>query len=244
MKKTLLTALSIAILFSVGSSVFAKNVANADLTNAIKMYKAGNYSQCYTMVETAISKDPSNPLGYYYKAMTAAQLGKKDEAIENYERAITLAPKRSNLIQYAEKGKRCLETPENCHEAAFDDSMDEFIRKKNSDMFSEEAREMFEKLKIEQMMRNMNQNDDIDPQKFREYRDFSSMNNQNIPSNDEIADAVRTLQKAGLINFGSNSYSDLSVLMGQNHLLGNSSDLSNIDPRLLQSFITNTTFGL
>ena len=183
------------------------------MTEAIKLYKKGNYTECYTKLESSIAKDPSNPLAYYYKGMTAAQIGKKAEAIENYEKALTLAPQRSNLVKYAEKGKRCLETPENCNEPKYEDAMDEFIRSRQAGKFSDEAREMFEKLKIEQMMRDMNRQDDIDPQKFREYRDFSSMNTpSDVPTNDEIANAVKTLQKAGLINFGANTYSDLSVL--------------------------------
>ena len=214
--------------------------SNADLTEAIKLYKTGNYAECYLKLDTAIKKDPSNPLGYYYKAMTAAQVGKKAEAIENYDKTLSLASSRSNLVKYAEKGKRCLETPEQCNIPKYSDEYDQFVRGSVPSGFSEEARGMFERLRIEQMMRDMNRNDDINPQRFREYKDFSSMNSPSgVPSNDEIAAAVRTLQKAGLLNFGINSgYSDLSLLTGSNSGMNEMMGLTNMDSRMIQAMMS------
>ncbi len=241
MKKELLAVLSAMVLLTAGSAVFAKTNINSDLAEAIKFYKQGNYTQCQEKLEASIKKDPSNSLTYYYMGMTAAHMGKKEEAIENYDKALTLAPSNSNLIKYAEKGKRCLESPEACHEVKYENSVDEFIRGKSTDRFSEEARSMFEKLKIEQMMRDINRQGDVDPQKFREYKDFSSMNtpSSDVPSNDEIAQAVRTLQKAGLMNFGGNSYSDLSILTGNDSSMINMMYSGNMNPQLIQEMLTN-----
>ena len=241
MKKKLLLALSTIILFSASNMVFAKTTISADLSEAIRFYKQGNYVQCYTKLDTVISKDPSNSLAYYYKGMAAAQMGRKDEAIASYEKSLTLAPKNSNLIRYAEKGKRCLEFPDACRDVTYESSDDEFIRSKNSGYLSEEARGLFEKLKIEQMMRDMNRQEDINPQRFKEYKDFSSMNNdKDVPTNDEIVAAVRTLQNAGLLNFSTGAYSDLSLLMGQNDSIGNLMNSGNINPQLIQTMLTNS----
>lgn len=242
MKKKLLTAMFAIMLSAACGVTYAKTTTNSDLAEAIKMYKAGNYAQCYVQLETAIKSDPSNPLCYYYKAMTAAQIGKKSEAIENYEKTLTLASKRSNLTKYAEKGKRCLETPEQCNEPKYSGADDEFIRGYSKTGLSDDVTEMFERLKIEQMMRDMNRKDDIDPQKFREYRDFSSMNNSPaaMPSNEEIISAVRTLQQAGLMNFGANTYSDLSILTGANNYpVSNIMSSVNMNPQLIQAMFTN-----
>ncbi len=240
MKKNLVIALMAVMLIPTINASFAKTTTNSDLADAIKYYKAGNYSGCYEKVEAAIKKDPSNPLSYYYKAMTAAQIGKKDEAIANYEKALSLSTEKSNLRRYAEKGKRCLEDPDKCQESQYDDAMDQFIRGKSISGFSEEAMEMFERLKIEQMMRDMNRDDNINPQKFKEYKDFSSMNAPSqAPNNDEIVAAVRTLQNAGLLNFGTNNYSDLSLLTGSQRSLSNIENFANMDPRLIQTMLTN-----
>lgn len=239
MKKKIVVALLTVIMSSACSIVLAKTTTNSDLAESIRMYKAGNYSGCYERLEIAIKKDPSNPLCYYYKAMTAAQIGKKDEAIENYEKTLSLAPEKSNVVRYARKGKKCLEEPEKCQDSQFDSAADRFIRGNSASGFSDEARGMFERLKIEQMMRDMNRDNDINPQRFKEYKDFSTMNNPSqMPSNDEIAAAVRTLQNAGLLNFGMNNYSDLSMLTGTRSV-NNMSDFANMDPRLIQTMLTN-----
>ena len=52
-------------------------------------------------------------------------------------------------------------------------------------------------------MREMNRGNDVEPQKFREYKDFSG----EVPTNDEIVAALRTLQRAGLSDIISNDLS-------------------------------------
>ena len=242
MKKKLLIALTALILTSAFGISYAKTTVNSDLAEAIKMYKAGNYSGCYEKLETAIKKDPSNALGYYYKAMTSAQIGKKAEAIENYEKALSVAPSNSNLTTYAEKGLRCLNEPEKCHQAEFESDIDRFIRSKGGARFTDQVRSDYERLKIENMMREMNRSDDIDPRRFKDYKDFSSMNTDGtMPSNDEIVAAIRTLQKAGIYTGMDNGILDLSLLTGENrnnamlNMMGNSS----LSPQVIQAMLTN-----
>lgn len=242
MKKKL-AAVLFAIAITAGSMSFAAKVAtNSDLAEAIKLYKAGNYSECYFKLDKAVKSNPANPLCYYYKAMTAAQVGKKEEAIANYEKTLALTSENSNLARYATKGKSCLEDPEKCQSAMYDDADDKFIRSYSASGFSEEARSMFEKLKIEQMMRDMNRNDDINPQRFREYKDFSSMNTPSeMPNDAEIVAAIKTLQKAGMMNFGNDMYSDLSLLTGSNNSnsMFNMINNGNLNPQLIQAMFAN-----
>jgi len=235
MKKKFLTLLGLLILSSSINIAYSKSSSNADLANAIKLYKAGNYSECYVALEDVIQKDPANALAYYYMGMTAAQIGRESEAISNYEKAITLTPNNNNLKRFAKKGKRCLETPDKCEDSVYDSIDDEFIQKRGI-KFSEEVKSDFERLKIENFMREMNRNDAIEPQKFKEYKDFS-----NVPSNDEIVAALRTLQNAGFGNIINNNYADLSVLTGnsqQNSML-NMMGMNNMNPQLIQALLTN-----
>lgn len=247
MKKYILLLLSILICTSSVNFASAKSTSNTELASAIKMYKAGNYSQSYVELNKIIKKDPSNAVAYYYLAITAAQIGKKDEAIQNYDKAMTLSPD-SQISRYALKGKTCLEEPERCHE--FDvqtTTLDDFVQQKFGSGFSDEARSEYEKQKIDNIMREMNRGKDITPQKFREYKDFSSMNNDSTPSNEEIVAALKTLQQAGFGSLINNNYnSDLSMLTGYqsndnnamlNMLLGR--DNSNLSPQVIQSLLTN-----
>ncbi len=235
MKKNILTILSILVLSSSIGFAYAKTT-NTALTDAIKLYKAGNYSECYVQLEAVVKDDPTNALAYYYMGMTSAQLGRKSDAISNYEKAITLTPKNNNLSRYAKKGKRCLVTPDKCEDSLYDSLEDEFIQNKRGPKFTEEVRSEMERLKIENFMREMNRDDSIDAQKFREYKDFSS-----VPSNDEIVAALRTLQRAGFGNIVNNGYSDLSILTGNSqqnamlNMMGNPS----MNPQLIQALLTN-----
>ena len=109
MKKILLMLLSIAIYASTTSYTIAKSSATP-VTAGIRLYKAGNYVQAYNTFHDIVAKDPSNAVAYYYLAMSAAQVGKKNEAISNYERVLTLSP-GGKLGYYAKKGKTCIENP-------------------------------------------------------------------------------------------------------------------------------------
>ena len=238
MKKHILVILSMLI-FSTGlACVEAKTVSNPTVNSAIKMYKAQNYSQCYNTLSDVVQRDPSNVLAYYYLAMSAAQIGKRKEAIENYSRVLTLSSD-PQLSRYAEKGKRCLETPEMCHEESVETELDKFIQGSYGNGFSETVQSQYEKMQIDSLKREINNNKDIEPQKFKDYKDFSSQ----APTNDEIVNALRTLQRAGLSDV--NNFSELSLL---NNSRGNSDMLLNMfsakdaaafSPQLIQSLLTN-----
>ena len=239
MKKKILMLLTIAVLFSTAGYVSAKQSATTELSALIKMYKAGNYSECYVKLTDYVKKDPANALAYYYLAMTSAQIGKKSEAISNYDKVLTLTSPNGNLGRYATKGKTCLETPNKCQDSTYASPLEEFIRSKNTTV-TDEVRSDYERLKIENMMREINRNENIPPQEFKEYKDFSS-----VPTNDEIVAALRTLQRAGFSDIFSNNYqNDLSLITGyqnpqQNNQIMNMLGNSSMNPQLIQALLTN-----
>lgn len=255
MKKTTLVLLSIMVLAVTANCVTAKPVRTSPATSAaIKLYKAGNYTQSYTAFKELVEKDPSNALAYYYLGMTNVQLGRKGEAIENYNKAVELSP-NGILGSYAKKGIACAENPLTCHETnqkgEEESPEDKFIKSSFGSGFSDQARNNYETQKIENLKREINRNDEIPPQKFRDFKDFSS---STAPTNDEIVAAIRTLQQAGLGNlFAGQSYgSELSYLLdGQNvnnqngyevlsRLINNKqSGNMELSPQLIQSLLTS-----
>ena len=92
-------------------------------------------------------------------------------------------------------------------------------------------------------MREMNRDGDVTPQKFRDYKDFSS----EVPTNDEIVAALRVLQKAGLGDVLNNNVNEMSLLTGNNELNNNNAMLnmlmgsgnSSLSPQVIQSLLTN-----
>ncbi len=251
MKKSLIVMLSLLILATCANAASVKNNMTPDVISAIKVYKTGDYVQSYNILNNIVSKDPSNPLAYYYLAMSAAQIGKKSEAIENYNKVIALAPSNGQLRKYANKGKVCLQDSKACHAKASevadlnDTPEDRFIKGKSGN-WTEQVRNQYETQKIQNMMREMNRDDSIVPQRFRDFKDFSSQ----APTNDEIVYALRVLQSAGLSNFaiGNSGYSDLSLLGVNNNNMNNGYDAmsallmnnnSGLNPQLIQSLLTN-----
>ncbi len=239
MKKKVLILLGILVLATT-SMVSAKSASNPELAAAIKQYKTGNYTECYSNLQTFIKKNPSNALGYYYMAMTSAQVGRKSEAINNYAKAMALSAPNTNIYAYAKKGKLCLESPSKCQAAVFSSELEEFVNSRKG--LSKKVESEFERLKLENMMREMNNAETIDTNKFREYKDFSSYNIEGTPSNDEIVAAIKTLQRAGLYSIGNNGFSNemsmITGLQGNNqmfNMLGN----SNLSPQVIQAMLTN-----
>lgn len=235
MKKNILLTLALLCLLS------NVNIAHSDsvqLTDAINLYKAGNYSECYMVLDDIIKNDPSNPIAYYYKAMSSTQLGKREEALSNYEKAIILSPDNNNLSRYAKKGKRCIETPDKCETSLYETIEEEFIKNKRGPKSSEKVRSDYERLKIENIMRQINRQDDIDPKSFKEYHDFSSME---VPSNDEIVAALRVLQNAGLNNVVNTDFRNISAFTGDtnNNSLLDIMGSSSMNPQLIQALLTN-----
>lgn len=242
MKKKLLLMLSILLLSSALTGASAKSNSKSELTDAIKMYKNGNYTQCYATLNEFVKTSPDNALAYYYLAMSATQIGRSEEATTNYEKVLTLSPENTALYKYAVKGKVCIESPDSCREESSSE-FEEFINDKFKAKLSPEVKSDFERLKIENMMREMNRSKDISPRKFREFRDFSSMNNDATPTNDEIVAAIRVLQKAGIGNYADNNLSALSLLSNtqdaQNPMY-NMLNANNMNPQMIQALFANS----
>ena len=173
-------------------------------------------------------------------SITSAQIGKREEAIDNYNVTISLTSPSSTLGKYAKKGALCLTDETACLEKAAFTVNDEIFGKNFDGVDSENVKSEFEKLKIENLMRDINRGKDIPADEFKEYRDFSNKLKSSAPTNDEIVTALRTLQNAGFGNLFNNSYSDLSMLTGsQDNNFTNSLMGSNIDPRVMQALFTN-----
>ncbi len=249
--------LTLALVLAGAGFSSAEARQSSDLQAAINMYKAGNYSGCIQKLEPVLKKDPSNAFAHYYMAMSCAQAGRPEEAINHYNTVIRLNSQET-LVRYATRGKLCLEDAEKC---ASTSSLDDFIHERRGFDVTNAVQNSIETQKLDSIRRDINDNKEITPERLKQYKRFSS-SSEIEPSNDEIVAALRTLQKAGLSSPVVSPYSNLgSVYAGivpvnnQNavtnlvDLLGSSSCMSNsgrekIDPRVLQTLMTSQMMGL
>ena len=173
-KYILKLVLSLILVFELNIIAMAANSQNTGaLSIAIKKYKVGNYTGCLQDTQMITKKDPSNTVAYYYMAMSYAQAGKKTDAIDSYAKVLSLKP-NIRLSEYALKGKRCLETPEQCNPAQESASdLDAFIASPSVNNLSKSIKKDIEVKNLEQLKEDINKDVELDRYKFKEFKDYT-----------------------------------------------------------------------
>lgn len=253
-RNILLFGLAVVMTLACAMNVQAKS--DDDLKTAIKLYKAGNYSACIQVLEPYLRRDPSNAVAHYYMAIANAQAGRVGDAINHYDTVINLNSQET-LVRYATRGKLCLEDVEACRA---NESLDEFVRARRGFDVTNAVKHTIETQNLDSLRRDINDNKDIEPARLKKFKNFSSMNEGAVPSNDEIVAALRTLQQAGIsAPVMSNPYSDMSAMFASSVNSGNVSAADNlmnlmsrmggngtsngVDPRVLQTMMTSQMMG-
>lgn len=207
MKKKLFCLFGFLILFNLTCDfVEAKtSKASSQVQIAIKKYKAGNYTGCLQDCQNIVKYNP-NGLAYYYMALSYTKAGKRTEAIDCYSRTISLS-KTPKLVDYATKGKRCLETPEQCSPTApgaAEDDLDRFINA-NSSTLSDSVKNDYQQKRLNNMKNEMNNGKDLDDYNFNNFKDYSNQHSYNNLYNkiaqaytdDDIQNALKVLNDSG-----------------------------------------------
>lgn len=181
-------------------SLFTRVYANDDIASVIELYKGGKYQECINKAEVLTKKDPTFVLNYYYLALSYAQLGKKDLAIKNYDKVIALGTNKS-LTNYAKSGKAKLQpkpVKEKVKQVTGADFMLEDVEEDNK----AEVKKVEEKpKKVEEPPKQ------TQPVTQKNTQKTSPKTNDGAPTNDEIVNAIRVLQRAGLLQGGLGSLS-------------------------------------
>lgn len=222
--KKFILGLALLAFTAVQTVCFAQQVPDAAIKNMVAKYKAHNYLGCLQDSETIISKNPSNIYAYYYQGLAYTQLGKKDEAVAAFEKVQSINTNKT-IVNYAQKGVSCLNDPEGCaSQSEQSDELEKFI--KSNKFYDKSVQTEVNKKKLDRIRENIN--DELGPRKKSE-----------MPTNDEIADAVKTLAKVGFnpmtgINPASMTNPEM---MQMNMLLGNNtnqnSGMNNMLPYML-----------
>lgn len=205
MKKQLLYLIALSVILTQTSNYVLSKTSS--LSNpvrvAIQKYKSGNFTGCLQDCQNIVSYDPSNPVAYYYLALSYAQAGDKDNAVKAYAKVLNLSP-NAKLAQYAETGKRCLETPDKCHEDAgtSDPELDQFVAKPNVTV-SDKVKQGFQERALKNLQNDINNGKEIDNYELNQFnhRTEAETDNklaQNKPTDAEIVAALKVLNEAGL----------------------------------------------
>lgn len=177
MKRVVLTLIMIALL---SSSTFAGQMEDK-ISDAISLYKSGNYSECIKNLNTIIGQDASYPVAYYYLGLCYAKTNNKTLAIKNYDKVIAMNSDKS-LKSMAKAAKDCLGT------SGFTGLDAQLSISKNSQA------EKFLTPEIKKEVQPQPTNLETKKQLTKTTKP------EKMPSNDEIGAAIMTLKKAGLWN--------------------------------------------
>ncbi len=181
MKRVVLTFIIIALL---STSALAGQMEDK-ISDAITLYKSGNYSECIKNLNTIIGQDSTYPVAYYYLGLCYAKTNNKALAIKNYDKVISMNSDKS-LKSMAKAAKDCLGT------SGFTglDAQLSISRNSQAENFltPEIKKEEPTKVITQETKKNITK----------------PVKQERMPSNDEIGAAIMTLKKAGLWN-GQNS---------------------------------------
>ena len=179
MKRVLLTLITILLLSASG---FASSMTEEKISDAISLYKKGDYAECIKNLDTIISQDSSYPVAYYYLGLCYAKTHKRDLAIKNYDKVISLSSDKS-LKSMAKAAKDCLGT------SGFT-GMDAQLSISNN---SKAERFVMPQIKREDVS--------VDKKAISQQpKNIETKKDVKQPSNAEIGAAIMTLKKAGLWN--------------------------------------------
>lgn len=240
------------------------------IRQAINCYKVKNYTSCLQILKNVEKKEPYNSVVTYYLGLANLKLGKKDEAL-NYFKSTSLFDPYSVVGKYAKQTMESINNPEAINDIKVEiDEVSSFI--KSGKKVAPEVINQMSKQRLEAEKEEINsdvkkQTEELKRQQIRERQRQNINNNMssNEPTNDEIAQAVKTFQKLGLNPFnsqGAQNYSQmtpqqrqqmqsinndmmqLSMLMGQANNNSNNNMMNMLPFMMMQNNSPNSNFKM
>lgn len=195
-------------------AVNPKFYPNATTKSAIAKYKSGNYTGSLQELYTILKKDSSNAVAYYYLAMVYTKIGETEAAKSCYQMVINLNP-NDTIVDYATRGKACLMDAATCglstaittNNDETLDELDKFIQDPFNNGFSKELNDQLRQKQLDKIQNKMNRGlplSEDDLKKLQEFNKSEAITGDKLamaddmPSNDEIINAVQVLKRAGL----------------------------------------------
>ena len=235
---------------------------NTTVRNSIVKYKSKNYTGCIQDLTYVVKKDPSNAVAHYYLASSYMRIGRKDEAIKEFDKVISLGTVPS-LTSYSIQAKSCIGGTGSCtyvkltpdQVKGLEKDPENYLKTLKETPTTQPAKD--EDVEIKKLI-NGSYRSNIHPEANKviidtmlkqEKHDLNALPSKSeVPTNDEIAEAVKTLAKIGInplamsnnsqaiypqMNQG-NDYASLSMLMGNGQSNNNNNNFMSMLPLLMQ----------
>ena len=229
---------------------------NATLNSSMAKYKAGNYTGCLQELFSLIQKQPSNAMAYYYMAMAYTHIDREAEAIEAYEKVLSLTNSNDSLAEYALKGRDCLTGGPACHPEEPKEELtdlDRFINAPYGNGLSPELNQEVKQKQLTNIKETINKKDNLedkDIEKIKKFDDkYQSLSDDTVKiaqvSDEEVLQAIKTLKEAGvnvtvqpdtpysqMSQYQNPQMAEMSMLLGGNNA-NNGNSMMNMLPMLM-----------
>lgn len=245
--KKIVLGLALMSFMIIQTGAFAQT-SDAQIRAMVSKYKSENYLGCIQDTNKILKDDPTNIYAHYYKGLSYYQLGQAEPATESFTNVQNLNSNET-LVRYATRAKACIEQPEACQAFAEGNKtdLDKFIKSKK--FFDTPVQAEVNKKKLERIKENINDSVKNTPEQKSE-----------MPTNEEIANAVKTLAKLGVNPMGSMvqpmAYQNpemmqMSMLLGNNtqqnygmnnmlpYLMMNQGNRQNMSPEFIETMMMN-----
>jgi tetratricopeptide (TPR) repeat protein len=237
--------LSILCIFLITTSAFAK-AGSTKFKQGVLQYKNGNYIGASETMQAVIAADPGDAVAHYYLAISYVQIGKKDEAIKEYNNVIALNP-ASKLISYSKQGLSYLGVVQEGEkvENSLPQITDVPELNKTKDYISDKVKETLREKELNNVINDANKNNgQVDPNTLKRLDNYTNKKSDNsAPTKEQVAQALQVLSSAGM---NQNSYNpeamQMNMLMnslggmsGMNSGYNNNNSMNNMMPLLMMA---------
>jgi len=235
---------------------------NALIESLIEKYKEKNYVGCIQEAQSKMQQDNPNPVAMYYMALSYTQIGDVKAALDLYDAILKLKPS-DTLTECAIRGRDCLIGGPACPNlgvegADIDAQVKEY--KEDSTLLNDSTTD------LKELPAMLVQQKVDEPQPLKQEEKISAqpaVEEQAVPNNDDVAQALKTLQNAGMAvtiqpantpmspNYNP-EMAQISMLLGnnnnqQNHsfdmlpymMAQSQSNPSQYNPQMLQAMMMN-----
>ncbi len=254
------------------------------IESLIEKYKEKNYVGCIQEAQSKMKQDNPNPVAMYYMALSYTQIGDVKAALDLYDAILKLKPS-DTLTECAVRGRDCLIGGPACPNLGVEGAdIDTHVQqyKENSTLLNHNSTEI--KSSSSPLSASLNREPDVatlstkelpsmlveqttekPQQKFVQKEEKISAQpatQEQVPNNDEVAEALKTLQNAGMAvtiqpttmpmaqNYNS-EIAQMSMLLGNNNSQNRSFDMlpymmaqsqnnpNQYNPQMLQAMMMN-----
>ncbi len=201
------------------------------IENLIEKYKSKNYVGCIQEAQSKMQQDNPNPVAMYYMALSYTQIGDVNAALEIYDAILKLKPGET-LTECAIRGRDCLIGGPSCPNLGVDGAdIDKQVQeyKENSMLLNDNTPQVKELPSMlvqttEEPEKKVQREEKISAQATQPAQEIQPQ----TPDNNEVAEALKTLQNAGLAvtiqpsnspmapNYNS-EMAQMSMLLGNNN---------------------------